>query len=137
MTLTREEKNKRHVDSQRRHTQTPAGRAYMKQWYQEVGKMKEAVARVQVKTEILTHYGNGRLACVTCGESRLACLSIDHIDGGGVGHRKGLDKYGRYGYKFYIWLKRQGLPKGYQTLCMNCQFVKAALDRVKSKEMPK
>lgn len=109
-------------------------RAYMKRWYQEKGKTREAIARIQIKTEILTHYGNGQLACVICKESRLACLSIDHIDGDGISHRQGLDKYGRYGYRFYIWLKRQRYPKGYQTLCMNCQFVKAASDR--AKEMP-
>jgi len=104
---------------------------YHKRWYQEKGKAREAKARVDIKTETLTHYGSGRLACVMCGESRLACLSLDHIDGGGRFHRKELN---RYGYRFYILLKRQGFPKGYQTLCMNCQFVKAALDRVK--EMP-
>jgi len=78
----------------------------MKRWYQEVGKEREGIARVQIKTEVLTHYGKGYLACVICGESRLACLSIDHINGGGR----------------------------YQTLCMNCQFLKSVLDRAKYKE---
>lgn len=105
-----------------------------KKWYQQVGKAREAEARVTVKVETLTHYGKGRLACVMCGESRLACLSLDHIDGSGRLHRK---KLNRYGYRFYILLKRQGFPKGYQTLCMNCQFVKALLDRARAKEMPK
>ena len=108
-------------------------KAYMKEWYQEFGKQREALARIEIKTEVLTHYGKGRLACKMCGESRLACLSIDHIDGKGISHRKSLN---RGGYKFYIWLKRQGFPKGYQTLCMNCQFVKAILDRAKAKEIP-
>ena len=76
---------------------------------------------------------NGRLACVMCGESRLACLSIDHIDGGGVSHRKELNAYG---YRFYKRLKKDNYPKGYQTLCMNCQFVKAVYDRAKKKEVP-
>jgi len=108
-------------------------KAYMKRWYQEVGKQREAIARIEIKTEVLTHYGKGRLACVMCGESRLACLSIDHIAGGGISHRKELNAYG---YRFYKKLKRDNFPKGYQTLCMNCQFVKAIFDRTKSKEMP-
>ena len=63
---------------------------YHKRWYQEKGKAREAKARVDIKIETLTRYGDGRLACVMCGESRLACLSLDHIDGSGRLHRKGL-----------------------------------------------
>ena len=109
---------------------------YHKSWYQEVGKKREAQARIDIKLETLTHYGNGRLACMMCGESRLACLSLDHIDGSGCQERK---RFGssRYGYKFYLYLKKSNYPKGYQTLCMNCQFVKAVLDRARAKELPK
>ncbi|KKN15177.1 hypothetical protein LCGC14_0988660 [marine sediment metagenome] len=74
-----------------------------------------------LKKELLTHYGNGKCACVRCGESRLACLSIDHIEGRGSHLRKGAL---RGSGAFYNWLKKQGYPKGYQTLCMNCQFIK-------------
>jgi len=41
-----------------------------------------------LKTDVLRHYGNGELACVNCGECRLPCLTIDHIDGGGLKHRR-------------------------------------------------
>jgi len=58
------------------------------------------------------------LACVRCGESRLACLSIDHANGGGVAHKKEINK------NFYLWLIQNDFPDGYQTLCMNCQWVK-------------
>ena len=73
------------------------------------------------KAEVLTHYGGGKCACVKCGESRMACLSIDHIEGGGNKQRVGNL---RASTTFYRWLKAEGYPKGYQTLCMNCQFVK-------------
>ncbi len=109
-------------------------KAYMKRWYQEVGKQREKEWRVELKVEVLGHYGKGRVACVQCGESRLACLSIDHINAGGKSHRKELNAYG---YRFYKWLKLADLPEGYQTLCMNCQFIKVVFDRAKSKEMPK
>lgn len=75
----------------------------------------------KIKAEILTHYGNGKLACVRCGEERFPALSIDHINGGGTAERKRL---GKAGLGFYYWLRNQGYPRGYQTLCMNCQFVK-------------
>jgi len=80
----------------------------------------------KIREEVLTHYGNGQLACLECGESRLACLSIDHISGNGADHRKTLPKYQRSGVAFYRWLKKQRYPQGYQTLCMNCQWVKRA-----------
>lgn len=77
--------------------------------------------RFALKREVLTHYGNGKLACVRCGESRLACLSIDHIEGrGSYLRRNALRGSGA----FYNWLKKNSFPEGYQTLCMNDQFIK-------------
>jgi hypothetical protein len=78
------------------------------------------------RIDILTHYGNGILACVACGENQLPCLSIDHIKGKGTQHRHqtGIPKGG---VNFYRWLQKQGYPEGYQTLCMNCQYIKRDL----------
>jgi len=78
--------------------------------------------RFAAKVEILTYYGNGNPVCVTCGESRLACLSLDHINNNGAEERRSRAKYG---YNIYKHLKAQSFPSGYQTLCMNCQFIKA------------
>ena len=83
-------------------------------------------SRQRLKADILGHYANGKPLCVICGESRLACLTIDHIKGGGTKHMKGL---GRLGTGFYQWLKKKNYPKGYQTLCANCQFVKRVTQR--------
>ena len=101
---------------------------YLKRWRKVFyRKNKEKIRQYQkernfeIKQEILSYYGNGKLACVTCGETRIACLSIDHINGHGGEHRKSL---GLAGKAFYPWLKKQGFPLGYQTLCMNCQWVK-------------
>ena len=73
------------------------------------------------KQDVLTHYGNGKCACVWCSEGRMACLSIDHIAGGGNKQRKGSL---RTSDMFYRWLQKNNYPEGFQTLCMNCQFVK-------------
>ena len=75
------------------------------------------------KKEVLTYYGNGKLACVHCGFSDVRALSVDHINGGGVKHRRELSK-GKTGINFYRWLKRHNYPEEYQTLCMNCQWIK-------------
>ena len=84
--------------------------------------------RSKLRTEVLTYYGNNQLACVICGESRQPCLSIDHINNDGAKHRRTIKpnkkEYG--GVEFYSWLKQNHFPMGYQTLCMNCQWVKKA-----------
>jgi len=102
-------------------------RAYKKRWYDSNGKAKRHesyVKRLDIKRQVLSHYGNSKAACVFCGERRISCLSLDHINDGGFAHRKQLGILG--GRQFYQWLIREGLPEGYQTLCMNCQWMKRA-----------
>lgn len=73
----------------------------------------------EIKREVLSFYGGGTLRCVCCEETMAEFLVIDHIDGGGHQHRK---KLGKQGVTFYIWLKKNGFPPGYQTLCDNCNM---------------
>lgn len=101
-------------------------KASRKRYYQsrkEVQREEQRKRNIDIKTEILTHYGHGVLACVRCGFSDIRALSIDHIDGNGSQHRKGLGlKTG--GQPFYLWLKKDNYPPEFQTLCMNCQFIR-------------
>ena len=74
------------------------------------------------KLLVLSHYGNGQVSCVQCGFSDVRALSLDHIhnDGGAVRRvNPNLTSY-----RLYQRLIKFGLPKGYQTLCMNCQTIK-------------
>ena len=105
-----------HLDPQLRET-------YKARYSAHKGEYKEYYKRrsEKIKLEVLEHYGKGQVACVRCGETRYPCLSIDHIDGRGREHK---DSIGRRGNGFYRWLVDQGFPLGYQTLCMNCQFLK-------------
>ena len=70
------------------------------------------------KIEVLSYYSSGANVCAHCGFDDIRALSIDHIDGGGTKHRKEIKG------DMYDWLKRNNYPKGYQVLCMNCQFIK-------------
>ena len=93
-----------------------------KAYYTKHRKEIQAVTndtKVSKRLGLLAYYGNGKLACVLCGEEDPRCLSIDHINGGGNKHRKQL---GSYGIDFTNYLIQSGLPSGYRTLCMNCQF---------------
>ncbi len=85
------------------------------------GIVNERERNRQRKLEVLTYYGNGKCGCVKCGEARLACLTIDHLNGRKEAQHAKKKLAGR---DLYIWLKVNGLPNGYQTLCMNCQWVK-------------
>lgn len=62
--------------------------------------------------------GYGGACCACCGESGLAFLTIDHVNGCTKEQRKreGL------GSQFYLWLKKNGYPAGYQVLCFNCNM---------------
>ena len=75
--------------------------------------------RLKLKANTLLHYG-GKCAC--CGEEHHQFLTIDHINGGGNAHRKMLKVRGGYG--MYSWLKRNGMPHGFQVLCFNCNMAK-------------
>ena len=118
--LYRERKATGEIAPNRQHPPLTPGQR-MSRW-REMHPTTERDRRRQLKTEILTHYGWGRLACVKCGESRLACLSIDHIDGKGNRQRQNVAL--RASTDYYKWLKNNDYPQGLQTLCMNCQFVK-------------
>ena len=104
-------------------------RAYQKGWYGRnrerlIAKSLERQRRWYdaLKMEVLTHYSSDNSpSCIICGEDRLPCLSIDHINNDGAKHRK---EIGSSGKNFYKWLKERNYPEGYQVLCMNCQFLK-------------
>jgi len=85
-------------------------------------KMREYARayRRRRKYLVLSCYSLGQPACATCGEGRIACLTIDHINGGGRRHRQSVGE----GTPFYNWLRDNNYPDGYQVLCMNCQWVK-------------
>ena len=90
-------------------------------WYRH--HKEEVLQKYQgLKREVLTHYGDGNCICVRCGYDDMRALSIDHINGGGTHQRTLTRRHG--GNQLYSWLKRNGYPDGYQTLCLNCQFVK-------------
>ena len=79
--------------------------------------------RARLKAEVLTRYSEGlEMRCRSCPETDIDVLTIDHLNGGGNEHRRSLKV--NTGYRFYRWLKREGFPKGFQTLCFNCNLAK-------------
>lgn len=70
-----------------------------------------------LRMDILSHYSQN-MSCAKCGNTHLAALSIDHMDGDGAKHRK------EVGNCVYHWLKNNDYPVGFQVLCMTCQYIK-------------
>jgi hypothetical protein len=82
----------------------------------------------KMRQEVLSIYGK---VCACCGESHWRFLTIDHIDGSGSEHRRAIGVKRSSGFQFYLWLKRNNWPSGYQVLCWNCNIAKG-----KGKECP-
>lgn len=89
----------------------------------KIPKIKtEQIPTILLKKVVLTFYGGGKCACVKCGESDIDCLSLDHVNND-AHHRTSKHHVG--GHILYRSLINKSYPKGYQTLCMNCNFKKS------------
>ena len=92
--------------------------------YNKTHKLQRKIAlqkcRKKLRLEVLIHYGGSPPKCACCGEIIIEFLGIDHVHGGGNKHRKQTVR----GAGFYLWLKKNGFPKGYQVLCHDCNLSK-------------
>ncbi|MDA4129163.1 MAG: hypothetical protein OK457_00175 [Thaumarchaeota archaeon] len=86
----------------------------------------------QIKLEVVKEYG-GKCQCPGgCDVTNPDWLSMDHINGGGVAHRKELKVIG---LDFYRWLKKHKFPKkNFRLLCYNCNLSRGHLGRCPHEE---
>jgi hypothetical protein len=109
------------LESRRRSNAT-----YRKNHRVELRAKKRAV-RVALKAEVLARYGT---VCAECGFDDPRALQIDHVENNGAEERKRLGGQNFSGWRFYQWLKSQGWPEGYQTLCANHNAIKHCESKV-------
>jgi len=77
-------------------------------------------ARVlKIKTEVISHYSNNSMKCDLCPENRLYALGLDHINGGGIKHRKEIGG----GSHLYRWIIKNNYPIDFRILCHNCNWL--------------
>lgn len=75
--------------------------------------------RENKKQKVLQHYSKSKTPfCNCCGSVIKEFLTIDHINGNGNKHRI------KSGKDMYHILHKENYPKGFQVLCMNCNFAK-------------
>lgn len=78
-------------------------------------------AKARLKAVLFDIYGH---VCVRCGFDDKRALTLDHKLNNGNKERKKLGERG-----VYVRARDNYLPNEYQTLCMNCQFIKRCEDR--------
>ncbi len=84
----------------------------------EKTRKQDRERRRKIRIEAIVAYGG---ECVCCGETEMAFLTFDHIDGDGDKARK-RDKAA--GSSLPQWLKNRNYPPGIQLLCANCHLAK-------------
>lgn len=72
----------------------------------------------KIRYECLSYYGGNPPKCACCGETEIAFLALDHINGGGNKHRR------EVGRSITYWAFHNNFPKGLQVLCHNCNMAK-------------
>ena len=75
----------------------------------------------KLRSDVLEAYGD---ECACCGENEPKFLSIDHPNNDGAEHRRRIGV--NSGFHFYLWLRREGFPEGFQVLCHNCNQAKGS-----------
>ena len=80
--------------------------------------------RNELRKNVFKHYGGNPPKCACCGEIERKFLTLDHINGGGAGHRRKLKRMS--GVAMYLWAEKNNYPKIFQVLCMNCNFAKGS-----------
>lgn len=73
------------------------------------------------RLRVLKHYsGKNKPDCACCGIDFYEFLAIDHINGGGLKHRR--EMHSQIG--LYRWLITNGFPEGFRVLCHNCNLAR-------------
>lgn len=122
----------RKANDLRRQGYLKEGHCYCSRPIDVLGFKKCSICRKQtnkrnrvIKLEVIKAYG-GKCQCPGgCTVVNPDWLSMDHIKGGGIAHRKRLKVIG---LDFYRWLKKNKFPKrGFRLLCYNCNLSRGHL----------
>ena len=123
--ITKEQKEQRH-EYMRTYKRRPEIKEKYRQYritHKEWYNIYQTKYLLQLRMNVLYHYGGNPPKCACCGVDHIEFLCIDHINGGGNKHRKEINLFG--GHNFYRWLIKNNYPSGFQVLCFNCNSSKA------------
>jgi hypothetical protein len=91
------------------------------QAHPDAAKASSRRYRAALRAAVFDHYG---WSCTCCGSRRQP--TVDHRNGNGGRHRTELfgGHQGGSTTRFYRWLKNNGFPDDFQTLCLTCNTSK-------------
>lgn len=122
------QKNKENIKRKRKlYTSTEKFKIHNLNYHRKYRTLKKYKLMVRKRLDnqkrlVYEHYSKSKNpVCKKCGFKDIRALSIDHINGKGAEHRRQVGK----GNNMHRWLIKNNFPKGYQILCMNCQFIKS------------
>ena len=120
--------NQERIEARRQNPRLNAGYLkFMKGYYEarkDAMRAKSKARREALRLKVLTYYADGSPLCKCCGETEMAFLTVDHINGGGNKHRRQEHIICLYKWLHSQWLKTGKYPTGFQVLCMNCNVGK-------------
>jgi len=122
-------KEKKYKEYEIKRGKTKKRKDYLKNYYQNhKDYFKNYMKKVHEKErlKVFRHYGK---KCELCSQRKEEVLTIDHINGGGVNHRK------KVGGNIYYWLIKNKFPKGFRTLCYNCNCSMVKLNKGRFKNI--
>jgi hypothetical protein len=112
------EKNKERYKGYTKEQKAEWGRNYRRKNKEKL-KIKNKEYNTKLRLDAINGYGG---KCARCGyDDDWRALCIDHVDGNGKYDRQVAKK----GKVFFVWLRDNNYPEGYQVLCANCNLIKA------------
>jgi len=102
-------------------------RTRVDKWRKDNPEKAKEISRsylMRLKELVFSHYSKSGCSC--CGEKEIKFLTIEHSKNNGAEERKRIfgDSRKGGGSRFYLYLKRNNFPKGYDVLCYNCNCAK-------------
>lgn len=70
----------------------------------------------EIRQQVIQFYSDSTMKCRNCDIDDIDVLTVDHINGDGIKHRK------KIATKLYIWLCNNNFPSGFRILCRNCNW---------------
>lgn len=107
--------------AQRRYYESERGKAQRRVWYQANAaklSLKRRTRLDSLRQTAVDKYGG---VCACCGETEIAFLCFDHINGGG---KKERESRRSHGIGWYRELVAQPVRVDLQILCANCNMAK-------------
>lgn len=112
--------------SSQQYRDNPKRRTYATPWHKDHPDLaRTVVSKCHARVKELAFVALGGYRCVRCGyDADRRALQIDHVEGGGIAHRR---TFGNSSYSFYRYVAN--FTAQFQVLCANSNIIKKISNR--------